>query len=135
MDIDTDDTEAEPFNNHLPSNYRDTHETISEFLQRLPPAEATSRTPPGQILPEWYWIFNPHCSTDPTSHANHTERMAFIQEGSALLNRFKQNLAKTAPGCRVRLRQALERDIWELAGKWKVKSGKVRVSISDPIVS
>jgi hypothetical protein len=123
--------QLEPYNPYqtLPGA-RLTNETVAQFLQRLPPAQAEFTVPP-HLRPPWYWIANPNRSAYVGGRADTGDVESFTPEGFALLKEFKANIAQCDRNDPIRrqLREVLKGEIAALAKKWGVTVGKVRLPI------
>ncbi|AEO68300.1 uncharacterized protein THITE_14793, partial [Thermothielavioides terrestris NRRL 8126] len=98
------------------------NEPLSQFLERLSPAEA-AQTTPAHLLPPWYWIDNPHRNT---ADGESGDMAAFLRDGRELLRRFKLARALCTPNDprRKQLREGLKEDIAALARRCGVTTGK-----------
>jgi hypothetical protein len=120
--------QPEPYNPyHSLPGARLTNETVAEFLQRLPPAQAEF-TIPAHLRPPWYWIANPNRSAYLGGRADTGDVASFTREGQALLAEFRANVAQCARNAPIRtqLREVLKGEIAALAKRCGVTVGKVR---------
>jgi hypothetical protein len=102
---------------------RHTNEPIPHFLQRLPPAQAPSTSPP------WYWIANPH----PTGGAEPGDVASLTRDGLALLQDFRVNVAQRGRNS-PELREVLRGGICAVARRAGVTCGKVSYLVGYPLL-
>lgn len=105
------------------------HETISDFLQRLPPSTTTV----GTVGP-WIWVANPHRSSQPDQKGTDIKELG--RRGSELLQDSRQTRAriqaenkKAGHAAMTRMlnqeAKSLKERIADLAERTNVLSGKV----------
>ena len=111
----------------LPRDKRGPKESVSHFLNRLPPSKTTSAS-----LGPWIW------ASSPSYHPNKEDVPAFIRKATDLLHGFEEQSAElraaheksgaktTAPLTRKLnpLRRELEQNIFDIARECGVTSGK-----------
>ena len=97
------------------------NETVDEFLDRLPPTE-DHETQDG-----WLWVANPYARADQfEADYLKPELPKYMQDGRELLERF---LERKEDG-QTPSTEELKCNILALATKCRIRSGKVRLSVS-----